>query len=29
MVEKEEFRTFEDLGCWQACRALRKFSAKI
>ena len=29
MVKKKEFRTFEDLECWQACRALRRFSAKI
>ena len=29
MDEKRDFRTFEDLECWQACWELRRFSAKI
>ncbi len=26
---KTEFRTFEDLECWKACRDLRRFAAMI
>lgn len=29
MAETNEIRTFEDLTCWQACRALRKYAAKV
>lgn len=28
MQNRKEFRTFEDLECWQACRQLRLFAAK-
>ena len=28
MQNRKEFRTFEDLECWQACRELRRFSAQ-
>ncbi len=27
--DKAEFRTFEDLECWKACRDLRRFAAMI
>ena len=26
---RKKFRTFEDLECWQACRELRRFAAKV
>ncbi len=29
MNESSKFRTFEDLECWQACRDLRMFAAKV
>lgn len=29
MNKSTNFRTFEDLECWQACRELRIFAAKI
>lgn len=28
MQNSKEFRTFEDLECWQACRELRRFAAQ-
>lgn len=28
MQDRKEFRTFEDLECWQACRNLRLFAAE-
>jgi len=28
MEKSKEFRTFEDLECWQACRELRRFAAQ-
>ncbi|MBW1702359.1 MAG: four helix bundle protein [Deltaproteobacteria bacterium] len=29
MNKSTSFRTFEDLECWQACRELRMFAAKV
>lgn len=29
MNESTRFRTFEDLECWQTCRELRIFAAKV
>jgi len=29
MNKSSKFRTFEDLECWQACRELRMFAAKV
>jgi len=29
MIKSTKFRTFEDLECWQACRELRIFAAKV
>ena len=29
MNKSSKFRTFEDLECWQACRDLRMFAAKV